>query len=129
MKTVSRIMAGIAIGVWAGGSATAQKDDELTVTGLHMIETPIGINYTGMKVKDVSLSYTVDLKDLDLTTVAGVMELNERVGIAAHAACMEIERLYPISHPDTPRCAKTAAERTLAQIHLGITPMRSAETG
>jgi len=109
--------------------ATAQKEEELTVTGLPMVETPIGINYTGLKVKDVSLSYTVNLKDLDLSTAAGVTELNRRVAAAARAACDEIGRLYPISHPDTPACAKAAVDKTLVQLRPLLGSTRPTATG
>ena len=130
MKILStRVLAGILVFAAASGVAMAQKEEAVTVTGSRFVQTKVGINYTGLPIKDVALSYTVDLKDLDLTTSAGVAELDKRVFAAARAACRELGWLYPISHPDTPACIKAAADKTMMQVHQSSIPARPSPTG
>jgi UrcA family protein len=110
-------MAGVMGCVVAGTVATGVRADEVTVTGSRFQEVPVGINYTGIPIKDVSLSATVNVADLDLSSGAGRAELDRRILAAARAACGEIEGTYPVSKPAGTACARAAAERSMSRMH------------
>jgi UrcA family protein len=111
-----RVVAGLVASAVVGSMATASKAEEVTVTGSRFLETPIGINYTGMSIKDVSLSTSVSVTDLDLASSAGLTELDRRVNAAARASCREIASMYPVSHPETAACAKAAADKSMSRV-------------
>jgi len=117
MKILSmRVVAGLVVSAVIGSVATLAQADEVTVTGSRFVEIPLGINYTGMSVKDVSLSKSVSVTDLDLTSTAGLAELDRRILAAARASCREIQSLYPISKPATAACTKAAADKSMSRV-------------
>lgn len=124
--TSTGVVLGLMVSWVLCGVAAAEKPDELTVTGSRFLATPVGINYTGVPIKDVSLSYGVSLADIDLESAAGQAEMDRRVVAAARAACHELARLYPVSQPDTARCTKTAADRSIARMHKMMTGAHAA---
>jgi len=97
--------------------ASGARADEVTVTGSRFQEVPVGINYTGIPIKDISLSATVKMADLDLNTTAGRAELDRRILAAARSACGEIGGMYPVSKPEGDACARSAAERSMSRMH------------
>ena len=113
----------------AFGAAAADRSDDLTVTGSRFVASPAGITYSGLPLKDVSLSYGVTLADLDLGSTAGLAALDKRVVAAARAACAELGRLYPVSNPDTAACTRETAEKSIAQVHRMLATARTAPAG
>jgi UrcA family protein len=77
----------------------------------------VGINYTGIPIKDISLSATVSVADLNLSSAAGRAELDRRILAAARSACGEIKGMYPVSKPDGDACSRAAAERSMSRMH------------
>jgi len=53
-------------------------------------EKSVGKTSIGIPIVDISLSYGVSAKDLDLASHAGAMELEKRVNDAALEACKEL---------------------------------------
>ena len=109
--------------IWSGfaacalcGLAIADSADELTVTGSRVVITPVGIDYVGAPLKDVSMSYHVGVAGLDLNTAAGAAALDKRVLHAARLACADIERMYPVSKPASSPCVNLAVTRARAQV-------------
>jgi UrcA family protein len=74
-----------------------------------------GRSYTGLPILKVSLSYGVNITDLDLATQDGPMALEKRVKDAAKAACQELGQKYPISTPSDKDCARAAAEKAMVK--------------
>jgi UrcA family protein len=117
MKTLSmRVVAGLVVSAVIGSMATVVQAEEVTVTGSRFSEIPLGINYTGMSVKDVSLSTSVSVTDLDLNSTTGLAELDRRIMAAARVSCRDIQSMYPVSKPATAACAKAAADKSMSRV-------------
>jgi UrcA family protein len=78
-------------------------------------ETIAGHSYTGVPILDVSLSYGVNIADLDLATRDGPIALEMRVKDAAKAACEELDQKYPLWTPRNGDCAKAAAHKAMVK--------------
>jgi UrcA family protein len=72
-----------------------------------------GRSYTSLSILKVSLSYGVNITDLDLATQDGPKALDKRVKDAAKAACQELGQKYPILTPSDKACAKAAADKAM----------------
>lgn len=70
----------------------------------------------GVVSSDVSMSVRVPYGDLDLTSPAGVTELNKRVAEAGNYVCHQLERMYPVGSPDEFYCVKEAISGAQPQI-------------
>ncbi len=109
------IIAAVAV----AASAYAAPLETVTVTGSRALtEKSVGQTMHGVPVKEVSLSYTVKVADLDPGTAAGKAEIQKRVTEAAKAACKEIERLA-MGNPTSPgeaACVKNAVDEAMAKI-------------
>jgi len=111
----------ITIGVVAtsmvAGGALAQTTPAVTVTSTRAVEKTAGKTYSGVPIVDVSLTYGVSAKGLDLTSSNGRAEFEKRVSDAAMEACQELGKRYPGSTPTDAQCAKAATEKAMPQIH------------
>ncbi len=99
------------------GVALAQTSPEVTVTSTRAVEKTVGRTATGIPIVDVSLSYGVSAKGLDLTSSSGRAEFEKRVSDAAMEACQELGKRYPGSTPSDAQCAKAATDKAMAQVH------------
>ena len=70
---------------------------------------------TGVAILRVSLSYGVNIADLDLAAQDGPAVLEKRVKDAAKTACQELGRKYPVSTPSDEDCAKAAADKAMVK--------------
>ncbi|HXQ31806.1 MAG TPA: UrcA family protein [Steroidobacteraceae bacterium] len=115
-----KILIGTAVGVLASallcGVATAQTEVSVQATRIMSAET-VGRTTSGIPIVDVTLSYTVSLKGLDLAMAAGSAAAEKRVNDAAMAACKEIGRSYPDATPGDAACAKMAADKAMVKLH------------
>jgi UrcA family protein len=103
----------------------AQNLEEITVQGTRVLDIKdAGRSNTGMPLRDVSLSYGVNIADLDLATQYGPMALEKRVKDAAKAACEELGQKYPQSTPDTEDCAKAAADKAMVKARALVATAR-----
>ena len=106
----------IAIG---GTSAYAGTLETVTVTGSRAVSEEIsGKSRIGADIREVSVSYRVNVADLDLATSAGKAELEKRVKAVASAACNELDRLTfgnPTSPDDEP-CVKKTVDKAMATV-------------
>lgn len=97
-------------------TAAAGPLETITVTGSRAVSQREGGRSTiGAPIRDVSLSYAISIADLDLTTVAGQLELQRRVTAAARAACDELDDMAlgnPTS-PDDATCVDRAFDEAL----------------
>lgn len=111
----------ITIGVLAtsivAGGALAQTTPEVTVTSTRAVEKTVGKTASGIPIVDVSLSYGVSAKGLDLTSSNGRAEFEKRVSDAAMEACQELGKRYPGSTETDAQCAKAATDKAMAQVH------------
>ena len=78
-------------------------------------ETIVGRSYAGWPILEASLSYGVNIADLDLATQDGPMALEKRVKDAAKAACEELDQKYQLSTPSNEGCAKAATDEAMVK--------------
>jgi UrcA family protein len=106
----------IAIG---GTSAYAGTLETVTVTGSRAVsEEVVGKSRIGADIREVSVTYRVNVADLDLASSAGKAEVERRVKAAASAACKDLDRLTfdnPTSPDDAP-CVKKAVDKAMATV-------------
>lgn len=103
-----------------GGIAVAQNQnmDEITVQGTRMVTTKVvGKTYSGIPINDISISYGVIIKGLDLASHAGFMEAEKRVKDVAETACKELGRRYPNGSPSEAECAKAATDKAMVVVN------------
>ncbi len=121
MKAIfMRVAAGAVASGLVGGIAVAQNQnmDEITVQGTRMVTTKVaGKTYSGIPINDISLSYGVIIKGLDLASHAGFMEAEKRVKDVAETACKELGKRYPNGTPSEAECAKTAADKAMIVVN------------
>ncbi len=123
---MTRIVAGAAIVLLASTFVTtavlAQDMGEVTVQASRAVVTTVGKTSSGVPIQDISLSYGVSTKGLDLSTPAGATELKKRVNDAATAACNEIKRQFPNAPSPTTdiECAKAASDKAMVQANALI---------
>jgi UrcA family protein len=110
-----------AIGLLAVSSVStlvvADDMGEVTVQASRVVSKTVGKTASGIPIVDVSLSYGVNAKDLDLSSHAGFMEMQKRINDAAAAACKELSRQYPNSSQNDTDCAKAAAAKAMVKVN------------
>jgi UrcA family protein len=123
---MKRILIGAVIGVLANtfvtGTVVAQDMGEITVQASRAVVTTVGKTASGVPIQDVSLSYGVSTKGLDISTYAGATELKKRVTDAATAACNEIKRQFPNASSSTSdiECVKKASDQAMVKVNALI---------
>lgn len=109
------------------GAAMAEELQEVQVQATRMVNTKIvGRNSSGVPITEVSMTYRVNLSDLNLATNSGATEAERRVDAAAASACHQIARQYPRATPSDRECAKDASDKAKAKVHELVA---AAETG
>lgn len=121
MKTIiTRVAVGAVASALLGGMAFAQSQNmgEITVEGTRVVTTKLaGKTSSGIPIRDVSLSYGVLLKGLDLASHAGFEEAERRVKEVAETACKELVTRYPNGTPSEAQCAKAAADKAMVVVN------------
>jgi UrcA family protein len=102
-----------------------QTREEMTIIAPGVQHWTVGRSGTGIPIEELSLSRTVDIRDLDLSRWDDVQTLNYRVRQAAFAACNELDREYPQSmYPSYPsgddNCVARATDEGMAQARLAV---------
>ena len=117
MKALMRVTAAAAVAsALIGGVVVAQNLEEITVQGTRVLdEKDAGRSSTGVQIRDVSLSYGVNIADLNLASQYGPIALEKRIHEAAKAACEEIGRKYPQSTPSDEVCTKAATDKAMVK--------------
>jgi UrcA family protein len=105
-----------AVSLWVGGIAAAQSVEELTVQGTRVLDVKDG-QYAGVSVRDVSLSYGVNIADINLASQSGPFELEKRIRQAAMAACEQLGRQFPQSSPSDGECTTAAVSKAMVKAH------------
>jgi UrcA family protein len=122
-NTLTGILLAAVVGVTAGVPASAQtqgKQSDITVTAPRVRER----SSTGVPIETVSLSRTVSYGDLDLRTEAGKKELDNRIHQAARRACDALDKVYPLTAPDSPDCMKTTLDNSMEQVNAAVMAAR-----
>jgi UrcA family protein len=117
------MLSGLVLGLTAiaisGTSAYAETLETVTVTGSRAVsEEIVGKSSIGADIREVSLSYRVNVADLDLASSAGMAKLEKRVKATASAACKELDRLAygNPTRPDDATCVKKAVDEAMATV-------------
>lgn len=111
------ITAGTLAALLASGGVYAQTAPEVVVTTHKVVEKSVGRTSTGIPILEVSLSYGVNVADLDPATHRGAYDLEKRVSDAAMDACKELGSRYPGATPSDAECAKAATDKAMAKVH------------
>lgn len=111
------ITAGVLGALVASGAVFAQAAPEVVVTTHKVVEKSVGRTSTGIPIVDVSLSYGVNVADLDPATHRGALDLEKRVSDAAMEACKELGTRYPGATPSDAACAKAATDKAMVKVH------------
>ena len=99
-------------------SGFAQNSEEITVEASRVVARSVaGQPPGGAQIKDITLSYGVSYAGVDLNSTAAVAALEKSINDAAHKACKEIGRQYPMSTPNDAECAKAAAAKAMGRVH------------
>jgi UrcA family protein len=114
------VMVGWLTGVSLGGVAIAQNTAEVTVRASRITTAKVDQTRFGVPIVEMTLSYRVDYRDLDLATSAGASKLEERVRKAAMNACKEIDSQYPTARPSNEACAKMAVDESMVTVRAAI---------
>lgn len=117
---MSRTLIKVAVGLLAGLSVNAviaQDMGEVTVQASRVVKKVIGTTGSGIPIEDISLSYGVSTKGLDLSSSAGAAELQKRVAEAAKAACAELGRKYANSTTSDADCVKGATDKAMVKVN------------
>lgn len=119
---ISRILAPVGalvgLGLVCGAAFAAEELQQVQVEATRMVNTKIvGRSASGVPISEISVTYRVDLSDLDLATYSGATDAEQRVKTAAAAACRQIARLYPRATPSDKECARQASDNAMARVH------------
>jgi UrcA family protein len=117
------MLRGLVLGLTAtmigGTSVYAGTLETVTVMGSRAVsDEVVGKSRIGADIREVSVSYGVNVADLDLASKAGRAEAEKRVKAAASAACKELDRITfadPTS-PDDANCVKKAVDKAMATV-------------
>lgn len=110
------VAAAVAAACFAGAAAFADEVPGVQVQAMRIHKERVMDTSSPFPVDQITLSYRVSAKGLDLKTTAGEKALRKRVEDAASAACREIGRLYPLSEPDDFECSRITAHAAMPQV-------------
>jgi UrcA family protein len=99
------------------GSVMAQTTTdtaEIVVTSSRMIEKT---TLTAGRITQVTLSYTVSAKGLDLTSQDGKAKFEKAVSDAAYRVCQELTRQFPDGRSQQEKCEKQAKSDAMPKVH------------
>jgi UrcA family protein len=110
------------------GIAIAEGVEQITVQGTRVLDAKdAGRTFGGVPVRDVSLSYGVNISDLDLASQEGPISLQKRVHDAAQAACTELGRQFPTSSPSDADCTSRATARAMVKANELVAAARAKQ--
>jgi UrcA family protein len=81
----------------------------------------------GAPLRDVSMSRTVSIADLDLTTADGVRILETRIRSTARNLCRQLDVMHPVKADNSPPCYQAAVQDAMYQAEDAIAQARNAE--
>jgi UrcA family protein len=123
MKT-RRILLGLGPALAAGlcltVSALADELPAITIGASVVTKTEISRSSSGVPTEEVSITHHVNYADLDLRTVVGAAELKRRVKETAHAACKQLDELYPLEAKNVQECTKVTVAHASPQVEDAI---------
>src|SRR5450631_1663481 len=106
-----------ALGVgFAANAGIAQQAADVVVQADRpeiMVKLPVH----GSTIKGISLTQHVSYGDLDLTTPAGVAELEKRITVAAETVCQKLDKVYPESRPKGHSCTEVTVKDAMHKVH------------
>ena len=106
------------------GPAIAQPIEEIVVTAPPIYEEVANAPSANTGPSDrITVTHYINYSGLDLTTDAGVAELESRVQNSAEAVCKQLDKLYPLITPDKD-CVREAAEGGMQQVRAAIADAR-----
>jgi len=126
--SMRKIAFGAAVGFTAalvGALAIAQPMEVVTVEAAR--SQKIAQSEYGVPIEEITIRSRVSYSDLDLTTAAGVSELEKRVRQAANASCKEIDVKFPAQGSSEASCVKSAIDGAMAEARKVIDAKQAAK--
>lgn len=98
----------------------ADQLETVSVTAGAMVKSVVGRSTIGAPIEEVTLTHHVSFADLDIATHTGAVALKRRVEQTAHAACRQLEKLYPKSGESQKTCVRHAIADATRQIDRAV---------
>jgi UrcA family protein len=114
------MLAGLSF-VSIGGAAIAQPDEITVVAPRDIEQKQVGRTRYGSPIQEISVSYEIGYKDLDLKKTADVEALNKRVTHIAKQACSEVTQLPPYGgNRQKQDCIRKSVKSAKDQINTAV---------
>jgi UrcA family protein len=102
-------------------TSQAQQLDEVIVSAQRIVATSrVGQSSSGIPDELISISFRINYSDLDLTKSADINTLQSRLEAAARSGCAQLDKLYPFTPHEAPKCVKKALADSSAQLEHAI---------
>ena len=116
-----RIIAAVAATVCLTPIARADTGMKAIVVSAGVLTTEtLGHSAIGAPMERVTLTHRVSYTDLDLSSHAGALALEQRVKEVARLACEQLDKLYPLEEKNAPECIADAVAQASAQVQAAI---------
>jgi UrcA family protein len=100
--------------VLVGSIAVAEDIETVVVEATRAVNTTaVGYTSSRVPITDVSLTYRVNVSDLDLTSSAGAIDAEKRVRDVAQQACKKLGRMYPDAKPSDAECVNVTFDKAM----------------
>jgi UrcA family protein len=122
----------LALAIVSGTVFAQEKDQtsEITIQGKHVqVTKTVERSYSGEPIDRYTFTTPVNVDNLDLSTPAGVAELNKRVREAAKEGCDELQQAAaPMDLlADDKTCVQEATAAAMARTRAAIAAAKSAD--
>ncbi len=116
-----RVIAAVAAAVCLAPIARADTALKAIVVSAGVLTTEtVGHSTIGAPMERVTLTHRVSYADLDLSSHAGALALEERVKEVARLACEQLDKLYPLEEKNAPECIADAIAQASGQVQEAI---------
>ena len=120
-RAVRSVLTGVAL-VAAASATLAQPMEVVTVEAAR--STTVGQTMHGVPIDEVTIRSRVSYADLDLTTAAGALELENRIRATAESSCKKLDVKFPAEGSSEATCIKEAVEAAMLEARKVIDAKR-----
>ena len=106
----------------AASTAVAQPLEVVTVEAARA--TKVGQTVHGVPIDEITIRSRVSYADLDLTTAAGALELENRIRATAESNCRKIKVEFPAEGSSEASCIKDAVDGAMQEARKVIDAKR-----
>jgi UrcA family protein len=107
---------------FAASASVAQPMEVVTVEAARA--TTVGQTMHGVPIDEITIRSRVSYADLDLTTAAGALELENRIRATAESSCRKIDVQFPAEGSSEAACIKNAVDSAMQEARKVIEARR-----